>query len=427
MPKKIRKRPSADEKAAILRLHLLERVPVSDLCDRYDIHPTMFYRWQKELFENATAALERRPRRLSDAKDRRISLLEEKLQRKNEVLSELMEEHIKLKKRAWGTLNGLWVPQAMRDSVVQFVRHWASRTGLPAGRLLRWLELAASKFNRWSQRLGTPNRHNAAIPRDFWLEDWERIAIVAFHDCYPLEGYRRLAYMMLDANVVAVSPSSVYRVLKAAGKLAGRAGKPSKKGQGFEQPLRPHEHWHIDVSYINICGTFFYLCSILDGYSRFIVHWEIRERMTERDVETIVQRARERFPEARPRIISDNGPQFIAWEFKQFIRICGMAHVRTSPYYPQSNGKMERWFKTLKGECIRVKTPLSLEDARRLVAEFVTHYNTVRLHSAIGYITPNDKLAGREEAIWSERKKKLAAAEARRQEAHGPRQQVTQP
>ena len=143
--------------------------------------------------------------------------------------------------------------------------------------------------------------------------------------------------------------------------------------------------------------------------------------MTERDVETIVQRARERFPEARPRIISDNGPQFIAWEFKQFIRLCGMTHVRTSPYYPQSNGKMERWFKTLKRECIRVKTPLSLEDARRLVAEFVRHFNTVRLHSAIGYVAPADKLAGREEAIWSERKRKLAAAEALRQAAHGPR------
>jgi transposase InsO family protein len=139
--------------------------------------------------------------------------------------------------------------------------------------------------------------------------------------------------------------------------------------------------------------------------------------MTEQDVETIVQRARERFPAARPRIISDNGPQFIAWEFKQFIRICGMTHVRTSPYYPQSNGKMERWFKTLKGECIRVKTPLSLEDARRLVAVFVAHYNTVRLHSAIGYVTPADKLAGREQEIWTERKRKLAAAEARRRAA----------
>ena len=98
MRKKTRKRFTAQEKVAILRLHLLEHTPVSDLCDRHGIHPTMFSRWQKEFFENAAAAFEPRTRRASDAKDRRIALLEEKLQRKNEVLSELMEEHIKLKK-----------------------------------------------------------------------------------------------------------------------------------------------------------------------------------------------------------------------------------------------------------------------------------------------------------------------------------------
>jgi hypothetical protein len=146
------------------------------------------------------------------------------------------------------------------------------------------------------------------------------------------------------------------------------------------------------------------------------VHWEIRETMTEAEVETIIQRAREQYPGEHPRIITDNGPQFIARDFKEFIRICGMTHVKTSPYYPQSNGKIERWFKTLKGECIRVMTPLSVEDARRLVAEFVTHYNTVRLHSAIAYITPADKLAGRAEAIWAARREKLAQAVARRRE-----------
>lgn len=92
-----------------------------------------------------------------------------------------------------------------------------------------------------------------------------------------------------------------------------------------------------------------------------------------------------------------------------------MTHVRTSPYYPQSNGKIERWHKTLKGECIRVKVPLSLEDARRLVAEYVTHYNEVRLHSAIGYVAPAAKLAGRDQAIFADRDRKLhAARESRR-------------
>jgi transposase InsO family protein len=143
--------------------------------------------------------------------------------------------------------------------------------------------------------------------------------------------------------------------------------------------------------------------------------------MTEAEVETIIQRARERFLGETPRIISDNGPQFIAKDFKEFIRICGTTHVKTSPYYPQSNGKIERWHKTLKGECIRVKTPLSLEDARRLVAEFVEHYNTVRLHSAIGYVTPADKLAGRVEVIWAIRRQKLTAAAARRRaKSQGP-------
>jgi transposase len=98
MAKKTRKRFTVPEKVAILRLHLLEHKPVSDLCDQHDIHPTMFYRWQKEFFENAAAAFEPRARRAVDAKDRRITLLEQKLQRKNEVLSELMEEHLQLKK-----------------------------------------------------------------------------------------------------------------------------------------------------------------------------------------------------------------------------------------------------------------------------------------------------------------------------------------
>src|SRR3954463_5230319 len=97
MLKKTRKRFTAQEKVTILRLQLLEHTPISDLCDQRSIHPTMFYRWQKELFENAAAAFEPRARRAGDAKDRRITLLEQKLQRKNEVLSELMEEHIQLK------------------------------------------------------------------------------------------------------------------------------------------------------------------------------------------------------------------------------------------------------------------------------------------------------------------------------------------
>jgi putative transposase len=254
------------------------------------------------------------------------------------------------------------------------------------------------------------------VPRDHWLTDDEKESIRIFARGHRDEGYRRLTFMMLDADVVACSPASVYRVLKSAGLLTGQTPTITKKGKGFVQPLEPHQHWHVDVSYLNIAGTFYFLCSILDGCSRFIVHWEIRETMKENEVETIIQRAREKFPGENPRIITDNGPQFVAKEFKEFIRIAGMTHVRTSPYYPQSNGKIERWHKTLKGDCIRVLVPLSLDDARRIVADYVAHYNDVRLHSAIGYVTPKDRLEGRHLKIFNDRDRKLALARERRKQ-----------
>jgi putative transposase len=294
------------------------------------------------------------------------------------------------------------------------VNRWSDRAEVPATKFIAWLCIASSKFYDWKDRYGKVNEHNGQVPRDWWLEAWEKRAILDYQQQYPLEGYRRLTFMMLDDDVVAVSPSSTYRVLKQAGVLARHNGKPSQKGTGFVQPLAPHEHWHVDISYLNICGTFYYLCSLLDGCSRYLVHWEIRESMTEADVETIVQRAREKFPDAKPRIISDNGPQFIAKDFKEFIRVAGMTHVRTSPYYPQSNGKLERYHRTIKHDCIRQKTPLSLDDARRVVGEFVVHYNTVRLHSAIGYVTPQDMLSGLAPEIFAERDRKLAEARERR-------------
>ena len=294
------------------------------------------------------------------------------------------------------------------------MRHWSDKTEIAAGRLTRLIGLSSSKFYDWRRRFGRANEHNGWVPRDRWLEAWEKRAIVEFAGEFPLEGYRRLTFMMLDRDIVAASPSSVYRVLKAAGRLRACNRKPSKKGTGFVQPLAPHKHWHVDIAYLNVSGTFYYLCSVLDGCSRFIVHWEIRESMREAEVEIVLQRARERFPEARPRVISDNGPQFIARDFKAFIRLAGMTHVRTSPYYPQSNGKIERWHRTLKSDCIRPGTPLTLDDARRLVGRFVEHYNRVRLHSAIGYIAPADRLAGREKTIFEQRDRKLNEARERR-------------
>jgi hypothetical protein len=245
-----------------LRRHLIDDVLVSDLCDEHQLSPTLFYTWQKQFIENGPVAFERRNSAPEGHLQRTIAALRDKLQRKEEVVAELMEEHIKLKKRLGSSERGLGSPRCPR---------------LP-------------------RRLGPP--------------------------------------------------------------------------------------------------------------------------LVRSEVETIIRRARQRVPGERPRIISDNGPQFIK-DFEQLIRICEITYERISPYYLQSNGKFERWHKTLEGECIRVKSPRGLEDARRLVTEFVAHYNELRLHSAIGYVDPADKLAGRDRAILAERDRKLDAARQGRKAARG--------
>ena len=137
------------------------------------------------------------------------------------------------------------------------------------------------------------------------------------------------------------------------------------------------------MSHINAGGTFYYLCTVLGGFSRHIVHGELKEQMKEEDVELIIQRAREKFPGVTPRIIPDNGPQFTANDFKELIRLAGMTHVRISPHYPHSNGKLERWHKSLKSEAVRLW---------KVISEYIRYYNEERLNSAIGYIAPADKL-----------------------------------
>ena len=235
---------------------------------------------------------------------------------------------------------------------MEAITAYNQKTEISVRRLLSFLGLSASKFYQWKVRYGFINRHNGKIPRGFWILPWERQAIIDYALSHEAEGYRRLCYQMLDEDIVVVSPSSVYRTLKAVRLLSKFNGKRSQRGKGFNQPKAPHEHWHIDISYVNILGSFLFLMAVIDGYSRYIVHHELRANMESYDVEIVLQRALEKFPFARPKIISDNGSQFIARDFKAFIRHKGLMHVKTSVRYPESNGKIEAFFSdSQKGTC----------------------------------------------------------------------------
>lgn len=282
--------------------------------------------------------------------------------------------------------------------------------------MLKTIGLSWSRYHDWKKRFGQPNRHNGKIPRDFWLEPWEIEAIINFKHEHSEIGYRCLTYMMLDQDIVAVSPATTYRILKSRNLTSRWNNKTLKtKKQGFTQPVRPHEHWHIDISYINYRGTYLFLIAVLDGFSRYIVHHELRTNMLEYDVEVVLERALQKYPNEYPRLITDNGSQFLALDFKKFIKASQLTHVRTSVNHPQSNGKIEAFHKTIKSECIRRESLLSLKDARNTVAAYIHTYNTERLHGAIGFITPFDKLNGRAKKIFKERDQKLEEARKRRQ------------
>jgi transposase InsO family protein len=319
-------------------------------------------------------------------------------------------------------LNNQWVEPEIRDSVVERIIYLSDKSSLPVKILLKSIGLSKVKFYRWQKRTGSPNRHNGQIPKSHWLlpEEVKKIKKYAqehysWGDFFLKDGYRRLAYQMLDENIVAASPSSVYSILKAEGLLnKWNTSKRSLKGTGFNQPDYPHKHWHTDIKYLNFNGTFLFLIPVIDGYSRYIVHHEVRHTMTEYDVQLAIQKAMDKFPGARPRIISDNGPQFISKEFKSFIKQAEFQHITISVNYPESNGKIERFNRTISEECLRVKSPVNLDEYKIYIEDYINFYNTKRLHSSLNYLTPEDYLLGRKDERLQQRELKLQMAEEKR-------------
>lgn len=285
------------------------------------------------------------------------------------------------------------------------------------------LKITRSKYYSWLDRVGTDNQHNGKQPKSHWLTPDERDAILSYaktyigsHQYYLQDGYRRIAYMGIDDNIFACSPSSVYRILSKAGLLSKWRNKhKSTKGTGFKQPLSPHQEWHTDIKYINYRGTFLFFIGVMDGYSRYIVHYELRENMTEYDVEMVMQRAVEKYPDKKPKLITDNGSQYLSKDFQNFLKEVGLAHVKTSPSYPQSNGKIERFHRSLEEECVRTTSMIDLDDAKKQVAQYVYHYNNHRLHSALFYLRPIDFLEGDVDALLKARQEKLDLASKNRQ------------
>jgi transposase InsO family protein len=269
-------------------------------------------------------------------------------------------------------------------------------TGIKVLVLVGYAGIPRSTWEDWQRRKDEETKHNNNLPRKSWLTPEERAVIAAYCARNLDRGYRVLAWEMVDANIAFASPSSVYNVIKRCNLVKKWLAATETEKRGFEQPEAVHEQWHIDFSYIRVCGNYYYFVSILDGYSRRILNWRLCENMEGINAELLLAETRELYPEAvNPRLISDNGGQFTSKDFTELIGLLEMEQTFTSAGHPQSNGKLERFHRTFKTEHARVTAYTSYNDAKIRMAKWIAYYNSIRLHSAISYLTPDDMFYGR--------------------------------
>jgi transposase InsO family protein len=305
----------------------------------------------------------------------------------------------------------------IRQEAEGYINLCKDKTKLPLLVLLKYAGIPHRTWYEWQERRGIETKHNNNVPKHYYLTPEEIMAIVAYCSENALKGYRMQCWEMVDLNIAFVSCSSVYNVIKRhnLGKKWAEAIELKKKG--FDQPTAVHEQWHIDFSYIKIQGSFYYFLGILDGYSRKMLNWRLCENMQGINAEILLAETSELYPEAKnPRLISDNGSQFISKDFEELVVFLEFGHTLTSANHPQSNGKLERFNKTLKTEHVRRSAYLNYQDASVRMAQWIAYYNSQRLHSAIWYLTPNDVFNGRTSVRLAERKEKLHTACIKRQE-----------
>jgi len=301
----------------------------------------------------------------------------------------------------------------IRTNIIADIQALQTKTGITIRQLLQYAGISLSTWYDWIKRADVETNHNSNIPRMHWLTPAETQAIISFCTEHQdlLVGYRYLTWLMIDQNIVFASPSTVYNVMKKNDMIRKWAQPiPEEKRKGFVQPLGINEQWHTDISYVKVSHVFYYFISLLDGFSRKILVWNLCDSMEGLHTELLVLQAKELYPEAHARIIHDNGKQYVSKDFIELIGMLELYETATSPAHPQSNGKLERFHRTFKTEHVRTTAYCSYEDAVNKIKKWVLFYNQERLHSAVHYLTPNEVFDGQMEKRVAERKEKLHTA-----------------
>ena len=289
---------------------------------------------------------------------------------------------------------------------------------LPAKRTLEMLGIPRTTFYRWYDRYQSFGEEGLEDRRPHPGRVWNRIpddvreAVVELALEEPELSPRELAVHFTDMKRYFVSEASVYRILKAQDLIASPAYVVIKAADEFrDKTTRPNQLWQTDFTYLKVIGWgWFYLSTILDDFSRYVVAWKLCATMRAEDVIDTLELALDAsecdHPTVlhRPRLLSDNGSSYIAGNLATWLRNKRMEHVRGAPNHPQTQGKIERWHQTLKNRILLENhyLPGALETA---IGGFVDHYNHRRVHESLGNVTPADAYFGRAQAIFGERRR----------------------
>ena len=301
---------------------------------------------------------------------------------------------------------------------------------LSARRTLRELQIPSATFYRWYRRYRAQGleglQPRPAAARRYWnrIPTAIRQRVVDLALTAPERTPRELAWQFTDREGHFLSESSVYRILKAYDLITSPAFVVLTADKTFRHPThRPNELWQTDFTYLHVVSWgWYYLSTVLDDYSRYILAWTLRTSMGATDVIETLDLARaaasvERVPVIhRPRLLSDNGPCYVSGELATYLKTTGLAHTRSAPYHPMTQGKIERYHRSLKN-VVKLDRYFSPWELERAIARFVEAYNHRRYHESQQNVTPADVYFGRQAAILARREGiKQRTLQRRRQE-----------
>ena len=291
-------------------------------------------------------------------------------------------------------------------------------SSLPVRPTLDQLGIPKSTFYGWYARYreGGDDALVDGQPRSktIWnrIPDGIRDSILELALEKPELSARELAARYTEQHDYFVSESSVYRLLKAHGLITSPAFILMKAADKFQHPsTAPNQLWQTDFTYLKVIGWgWFYLSTVLDDYSRYILAWKLCDGMAAKDVSDTLELALKAIGlesvnvEHRPRLLSDNGPSYVSAELRDWLDEHSMAHTRGRPYHPMTQGKIERWHRSLKNQVLLENYYLP-SDLKARIAEFVDYYNTVRYHESLDNLTPEDVYTGRTQTILNRRRR----------------------